>query len=179
MILDKFQIFDPFCNNRCSIQESPGNYIVTIRDISVLPTRGHEIITKEFDEKNIIYTGKSTNLKKRIWNNHITGNASLSTLRLSLGCLLGYTLISRDKNDPYNGKVRFSPEEEKKLSSWIKENLVFYYFVNDKQSELELSLIKEFNPPLNLDECKSLVNWEFRSAIKYYRSMPPVMFARS
>ncbi len=174
MNLNDFIPFNPLTDSGRNIPERPGNYIVTIRDIDALPTLGHKIVTRHFNGQEIIYTGISKkNLYKRIWKSHIGGHAGRSTLRLTIGCLFGYTLIPRDKHDPNNGKVRFCPDDERELRTWMKENLVFYILPNDSPKELETELIEMFNPPLNLDECANPVNQEFRSNLTYLRGQRP------
>ena len=52
-------------------------------------------------------------LKKRDYKQHFAGNNSGgSTLRKSLGSLMGLKKIPRDKNNPFNGKTKFSETDE-------------------------------------------------------------------
>ena len=57
MNLNNFILFDPLVNVRNDLPLSPGNYIVTIRDINTLPTKGCKIVTPIFRGHNLIYTG--------------------------------------------------------------------------------------------------------------------------
>lgn len=174
MDLSGFLPFNPLTDSGSIIPERPGNYIVTIQDINALPTLGHSIVTQEFRGQAIIYTGiTQKNLYRRIWKNHIGSHAGSSTLRLTLGCLFGYTLIPRDKRVPNNGHVRFNTADERELRAWMKENLIFYILPNDAPKELESELIVKFNPPLNLSENENPVNQEFRSHITYLRGQKP------
>ena len=174
MNLKDFIPFNPLTDSGSKIPEAPGNYIVTIRDIAALPKLGHKIVTQQFRGQEIIYTGISKkNLYKRIWKSHFGGHAGKSTLRLTLGCLFGYTLIPRDKHDPNNGKVRFNADDERELREWMKENLVFHILPNEAPKALESELIEKFNPPLNLDECTNPVNQEFRSTLTHLRGQRP------
>ena len=169
-----FIAFNPLSDNGNDIPKSPGNYLVTIRDIKALPSLGHRVITQQFHGQELIYTGiAKKDLHHRIWKSHFGGHAGRSTLRLTLGCLLGYTLIPRDKSNPNNGKVRFNADDERELRSWMKENLVFYVLPNDDPKQLESDLIQQFNPPLNLSGNENPVNQEFRSQLTFLRGQRP------
>lgn len=176
MDLSGFIVFNPLTESGVQIPKSPGNYIVTIRDIKALPTLGHKITTQQFRGQEIIYTGISkTSLYNRVWQSHISGHAGRSTLRRTLGYLLGYTPIPRDKNAPNNGRIRFNANDEESLKEWIKENLVFHFLPNDIPAVLETELIRSLNPPLNLDENDNPVNQEFRTALSLLRNQRPWM----
>ncbi len=172
--LNEFIEFDPQVDSGSNIPESPGNYIVTIRDIRALPLMGFKIVTQPFRGQEVIYTGITRkDLRHRIWKSHIGSHAGRSTLRLTLGCLFGYAIIPRDRNNPDNGHVRFSPDDERELRSWMKENLVFYILPNDNPKQMESDLIELFNPPLNLSENENPVNLEFRSRLSFLRGQRP------
>ena len=176
MNLEDFILFNPQVDKGSNIPKLPGNYIATIRDIGILPTLGHKIVTQSFRGQEIIYTGISkTSLYNRVWQSHISGQAGRSTLRRTLGYLLGYTPIPRDKSNPNNGRIRFNADDEKALKEWIKENLVFYYLPNDTPGVLETELIRSLNPPLNLDENDNPVNLEFRADLSILRNQKPWM----
>lgn len=176
MNLEDFILFNPLADKGSTIPKLPGNYIVTIRDIKALPTLGHKIVTQAFRGQEIIYTGiTKTSLYNRVWQSHISGHAGRSTLRRTLGYLLGYTPIPRDKSNPNNGKIRFNADDEKSLKEWIKENLVFHYLPNDSPRMLETELIRTLNPPLNLDENNNPVNQEFRADLSVLRNEKPWM----
>ena len=174
--LNDFILFDPLVNHKSNLPKKKGNYIVTIRDIRALPTQGCKIVTSLLQGREVIYTGITSNSKGlyyRIGNQHLGDNAGRSTLRLSLGCLLGYTLIPRDKSKPDNGMVRFNVNDELALLKWMNENLLFYFLPNESPKKLEAKLIEELNPPLNLQENYNPVNQEFRTAIKSLRRQRP------
>ena len=174
MELNGFISFNPLSDSGNDIPKSPGNYLVTIRDIKALPTLGHKVITRQFCGQEIIYTGiAQKDLHHRIWKSHLGGHAGKSTLRLTLGCLLGYTLIPRDKSNPNNGKVRFNADDERALRNWMIENLVFHFLPNDTPKEMESELIEFYNPPLNLSENENPINREFRAELSYLRSLRP------
>lgn len=174
MNLNDFIEFNPLTDSGSKIPEAPGNYIVTIRDIKALPILGHQIETQQFRGQELIYTGiTKKDLHHRIWKSHIGSHAGRSTLRLTLGCLFGYTLIPRDKSNPNNGHVRFNADDERELRGWMKENLVFYILPNDDPKQMESDLIQQFNPPLNLSENDNPVNQEFRSHLTFLRGQRP------
>ena len=172
--VDGFSTFDPLTGKGNDLPEVPGNYLVTIRDISVLPTLGFAVETQLYKGQQLIYTGiAGTSIRGRILRNHLGGNAGRSTLRKSLGCMFGYTLIRMDKKDPDNGHVRFNADDEGELSAWMKENLIFHYLPCDTPKVLEHELIGRYNPPLNLSGNWNPVNREFRSALTSLRSQKP------
>ena len=174
MDLEEFITFNPQTQNGKDLPEVPGNYLVAIRDINALPTLGFTIESPRYRGQHLIYTGVAkTNIRGRVWKNHFCGNAGHSTLRLTLGCLLGFTPIPRDKKNPNNGHVRFILEEERLLRAWMTENLIFYYLPNATPKNLENILIGNLNPPLNLDENYNPVNWEFRNTLKTLRNRKP------
>lgn len=174
MNLDNFILFNPQADSGSRIPDAPGNYIVTIRNINELPTLDYKIVTQQFRGHDIIYTGiTKKSLYNRIWKSHISSHAGKSTLRLTLGCLFGYTLIPRDKSNPNNGHVRFNADDERELRAWIKENLVFYILPNDSPKDMETELITQFNPPLNISENENPINQDFRSRLTFLRNQRP------
>ena len=94
------------------LPDKPGNYIIVLRSTSSLPIKvqiSTTPILTSFDYKkekyNVVYVGKSSkSLRIRDYKQHFTGTAGNSTIRKSLGCLLGFKLIPRDINSPQNGK---------------------------------------------------------------------------
>lgn len=103
----------------------------------------------------VLYTGIASDLKRRIWTNHLHGNGGNSTLRKTLGSLFGYQKIPRDKNYQINKKTKFGAEDENSLTAWMERNLLFAYLANDKKDELESFLIDSLLPPLNVEGSKA------------------------
>ena len=175
MDLDNFILYNPVS---CSSQEIPtgaGNYIVVFRDGCGLPDVGLPMQMAKFRGMDILYTGvagPSSGLRRRITWAHFGNNAGRSTLRLSLGVLLGFTPIPRDVKNPGNGHVRFCPDEEARLTTWMKDNLLVYFFPNDGYEHMEDELIAALNPPLNLSKNANPVNSEIRALISRRRSFP-------
>lgn len=109
-------------------------------------------ILTSFDYKkekyNVVYVGKSSkSLRIRDYKQHFTGTAGNSTIRKSLGCLLGFKLIPRDINSPQNGKTTFGEFDERTLTEWMKDNLLLFYYANNDYANVEKELIRIYNPP--------------------------------
>lgn len=75
---------------------------------------------------------------------HYAGNASGSTLRLTLGCLLGLNLEQR------GGRLTFGADESV-LSSWMESNALVSWLVHPRPWEVEFSLLALVAPPLNIE----------------------------
>lgn len=171
-LLEGYTRFDPQVNTPSEIPSESGNYIVVLRNGCTLPCAGSDVVMKEFNGQKVIYTGVSAELKKRIGHDHLKGHSSFSTFRISLGCLLGYKLIHRNRIPDWK-HYRFSSEEESALSEWIKNNLVFYYKTSPDYERLEGLLIDHLNPPVNLDKNESPINAEFRAMLRELRNRKP------
>lgn len=167
----EFILFDPEKHASDHIPDNPGNYIVCLKNGSLLPDIGVSCEMKTYQGLNVIYTGiAGKSLRKRDYRQHFTGNnAGSSTLRKSLGSMFGYAKIARDK-DPSNGKTKFNETDEIKLSKWMQSNLLLYFKSNLKPNDLEDELIRELNPPLNLSKNSNIVNQVFRSKLSELRS---------
>jgi hypothetical protein len=85
-------------------------------------------------------------LRSRI-RKHCTRNASVSTLRLTLGSLLGLTL---QETGPTK-RLTFGADEAT-VSAWIKEHARIVWVEHPSPWEVEQTIIKEFSPPLNLKD---------------------------
>ncbi len=173
MTLNDFISFDPCSARPQDIPTGAGNYIVLLREGCSLPDTGFPVQMARFQGKDVIYTGvagPSSGLRRRITWAHLGNNAGRSTLRLSIGVLLGFTPIPRDAKKPWNGHVRFCAEDEASLTEWMKENLLFYFFPNDNYEALENELIATLNPPLNLSKSANPVNSEIRALLSELRS---------
>lgn len=89
-----------------------------------------------------MYVGESENgLRKRIYKNHFGDNAGFSTLRKSLGCLMGLEQIPRDSNSIQNGKTKFDEFDKKEFTKWIKDKLLVFYYTNNDCENVEEELI--------------------------------------
>ena len=81
---------------------------------------------------------------------HMRGNASGSTLRLTLGCLLSQELGIELRRVGPKDRMTFC-DGEAKLSNWLSEIAFVCWAVNDKPWEAEATLITSVCLPLNLD----------------------------
>jgi hypothetical protein len=81
---------------------------------------------------------------------HVTPDASRSTLRRSLGCVLGMSFevkrLSKSRMHDGLGK------DEERLSEWLEQNALISWVQHETPWELESYLIKKLVLPLNVDE---------------------------
>ena len=180
-IIEKFEIFNPQKDSKDQLPKEAGNYVVLLRKETPFPTElvSHKPIIHDIKlngkEYQLIYTGiakpdsKSSNLKKRIADIHFGDktNAGKSTLRLSLGSLMGYIKIYRDQRKQHK---KFKIEDELKLTEWMKENLLVLYYENSSCKQDEEKMISVLNPPLNIDDNNNSENEEFRDELSSLRS---------
>ncbi len=163
--------FDPNTNSSDKLPDTQGNYLFCLRIDSKFHFPIANIVPKlsSFEGLEVIYTGiASKSFRNRDYKSHFGDNAGRSTLRKSLGVLFGYNQIPRDKN-PSSGKTKFHNVDELNLTSWMKSNLLMFYFVNLDWKNDETQLISYFNPPLNLKENQNTENLEFRKRLKQLR----------
>jgi hypothetical protein len=85
---------------------------------------------------------------------HMRGNASGSTLRLTLGCLLREQL-GIDLRRVGNGERLTFAEGETKLNEWLGVNAFVCWTVHDRPWELESAIISSACLPLNLAQNKA------------------------
>jgi protein-tyrosine phosphatase len=107
--------------------------------------------------------GSSATLRSRI-RQHYRSNASGSTLRLTLGCLLakqlGIALC------PVGTKRRLTfGEGERKLSEWIAANAFVCWVEHQAPWEVEAGIIGQLRPPLNLADSSH----HFRATLREMR----------
>ena len=137
-------------------------YIICVRDKSVLPETLRNLEYKTFRGMPVAYVGITSSLKGR---RHFNGTARNSTLRKSLGNILG---LERHIYD--DKKYKFASKDEAVLSSWIETHLLMYYSTETVElDEIESYLISRFEPPLNLDKNSSTSNRDFRRKLSELR----------
>ncbi|MEO3764594.1 GIY-YIG nuclease family protein [Streptomyces sp. B8F3] len=90
------------------------------------------------------------NLRKRV-RYHYRGNAAGSTLRLTLGCLLGLEL----RRVGSGKRMTFGTAGEAVLSQWMAENARVCWIRHGEPWALESMLISQLDLPLNLDQNRS------------------------
>lgn len=87
------------------------------------------------------------NLRKRV-RYHYRGNAAGSTLRLTLGCLLGLEL----RRVGSGKRMTFGKAGEAALSHWMADNAQVCWVEQKEPWAVESRLITELDLPLNLDQ---------------------------
>jgi hypothetical protein len=102
------------------------------------------------------------NLRKRV-QYHYRGNAEGSTLRFSLGCLLGLEL----RRVGSGKRMTFCQGGEANLSQWMAENAQVCWIEHDEPWTMESELISRLDLPLNLDQNS---HNPFHSRLKELRS---------
>lgn len=138
-------------NNWALVPNVPGFYAWYFRNFpEIIPI--DDCVT--FEDFTLLYVGigqcspaSSQRLRGRI-RNHIRGNASGSTLRLSLGCLLS-EVLGIQLQLVGNGRMTFAHGEET-LSEWMAENAFVVWMERAAPWEDEEELIAALSLPLNL-----------------------------
>lgn len=92
-------------------------------------------------------------LRDRI-RSHLTGNASGSTLRLTLGCLLGDVLGIELRRVGRGSRMTWTREGEIVLNEWLQQNALVCWETDPSPWDREEVLIREVSLPLNLDQNK-------------------------
>ncbi|MET9471029.1 GIY-YIG nuclease family protein [Streptomyces sp. NPDC002922] len=87
------------------------------------------------------------NLRKRV-RYHYRGNAAGSTLRLTLGCLLGLEL----RRVGGGTRLTFGKAGESTLSQWMADNAQVCWLEHEKPWIMESEFISQLDVPLNLDQ---------------------------
>jgi hypothetical protein len=82
---------------------------------------------------------------------HYRGNAAGSTLRLTLGCLLGERLGLQLRRVGSGNRLTFA-DGEQRLSEWMANNALVTWVQTDQPWLVEGQLIALLRMPLNLDE---------------------------
>ncbi|GAA3971719.1 hypothetical protein GCM10023085_62360 [Actinomadura viridis] len=89
----------------------------------------------------------SQHLRKRI-RYHYRGNAYGSTLRLTLGCLLGLEL----RRVGSGTRLTFTHKGEAALTEWMHEHARVCWIEHPEPWTVESALLQELDLPLNLDQ---------------------------
>lgn len=95
--------------------------------------------------------------ERTLWHRvryHMRGNAYGSTLRLTLGCLLGDKLGIQLRRVGSGGRQTFA-DGEIKLSEWMEQNASVCWIEKNEPWALEAHLISSVCLPLNLDQNRS------------------------
>ena len=169
--MKKFIKFDPKSQDYSRISDQRGVYIIALREGCDIPKTQNQPSYELYEGLRVLYVGETNEgLNARINKKHFNGTAGRSTLRKSLGCLFGYKLVPRSKNNPDDGKTTFEPCDEMKLSQWMRDNLIVYYaVVLDDIDSAENELINSYSPPLNIQKVPFDNNRNFRDELKALR----------
>jgi hypothetical protein len=164
-------LFDPLINEKRELPDCNGIYVLCSRDLSCLPESMSNLDYAYYENYPVVYVGISgkQGLRKRN-NNHFRGTARNSTIRRSIGSLLG---CSREYYK--DGKYKFVKADEEKISYLMNNNLVFFHwrlksFSEKGIDEMETRMIEYFNPPLNLFKNNSPINRDFRNELRILRN---------
>jgi len=104
------------------------------------------------------HTSRST-LRQRL-HQHYRGNASASTLRLTLGTLLGIPLQASS-----SGRLTFGPREAE-LNLWMSDNAFVTWVVTPAPWLVEPELIASLDLLLNLDMNRGHPFWRELSRVR-------------
>lgn len=84
-LLDQFTLFDSAKGQRAELPAVEGNYIVVLKAgckiPDVLGNFKYTEVSLHGEDYRVLYTGIASDLKRRIWTNHLHGNGGNSTLR--------------------------------------------------------------------------------------------------
>jgi hypothetical protein len=137
----------------CPVPPCAGVYAWYFRDLSdVVSISG----CHSHKEHSLLYLGiapsscrSMATLLTRI-PTHLRGNASGSTLRLTLGCLLSERLGLTLRKTGRTGRLTFG-EGERILSSWLDANAAVVWIKHGDPWRFESRLIRELGLPLNIE----------------------------
>jgi hypothetical protein len=118
----------------------------------------------EWDSQRLLYVGiapkkpplgqtvSSRTLADRL-REHYALNAEGSTLRLTLGCLLGLELrrIASKKNPGTASRMTFGPDGERRLNDWMALHARVVWHACSEPWAVESELLLRLPLPLNLD----------------------------
>ena len=155
-----FEEYDPMYNDPEDIPEEAGSFIIVVREdgegFAYMPED-----PQEFEGHDVLYVGELENLRNV--TEFFKGNSAQSFLRLNIG-LLNY--LEPEKSEK---GTRFSAEDERWLSNWLKENILVFYQVNPDHESVTNKLTDELDPLLNLDH-KSAVWEDYRRKLDVMRN---------
>jgi hypothetical protein len=132
------------------VPHKSGLYCIRIRDIHKLPKPFNTMLADR--KHDIVYIGIATgSLNKRFLNQELRANGHGTFFR-SIGAVLGHrppkgSLVTKKNKRNY----KFSPSDERKIVSWINDNLVVSWieYSGDFES-FENDLITKYKPLINL-----------------------------
>jgi hypothetical protein len=106
---------------------------------------------------HLLYIGKASNLEERVLYEHFQGNyvrgKSISSLRLTLGCLLYKDLgICLQKHHFVNKDYTFGQKGDQKLSNWMAKHARVTWVKTKDYVEFEKKTIDVYRLPLNTED---------------------------
>ncbi|MFF2436980.1 GIY-YIG nuclease family protein [Streptomyces sp. NPDC058107] len=110
-----------------------------------LPT--DELLYVGIAPRHMATRSSTQNLRTRV-RYHFRGNAEGSTLRLTLGCLLGLEL----RRVGSGKRMTFGKQGEAELTEWLAEHAQVCWVEHVEPWHMESELIGELDLPLNLDQ---------------------------
>lgn len=133
-----------------TVPNGPGIYAIRVRDVASLPEPfASHLRTRDHD---LIYIGIARgSLNERFLGQELRARGHGTFFR-SIGAVLGYrptpgSLIG--KKNPRN--FTFAPAEERSIIEWINTNLLVNWItVAEDHESIELGLLREYRPLLNL-----------------------------
>lgn len=136
----------------CPVPQASGVYAWYFKNIpSIVPASN----CNELGNYKLLYVGiapssgtSSATLRSRI-RTHFRANASGSTLRLTLGCILREQLGLRLQPTGRTARLTFM-DGESILSGWLGNNALATCVPCDRPWEIESSIIRSISLPLNL-----------------------------
>lgn len=134
------------------VPRSQGLYVWFFRD---LPGEAPVVNARKREGCALLYTGISpatqgsrNNLRNRI-RSHYSSNASASTLRFTLGCLLSERLGLVLRRVGRTSRLHFA-DKESILSDWMAGNAFVCWIEWSNPWEVEPFVIRDLRPPLNI-----------------------------
>jgi hypothetical protein len=146
----------------CPVPSVPGVYAWFFREVPPGVPAADCVVQNHLNHLTLLYVGiapkapsqvgrvSSATLRSRI-RQHYRGNASGSTLRLTLGCLLAEQLGIELCNVGTKERLTFAAGEQR-LSEWMDRNAFVCWVEHPRPWEVEPGIIAELRPPLNLRE---------------------------
>ena len=179
MQTDDFSPFDPLTMRQNVLPTKSGNYLIVLRIAVSLPQNASINITPQFtsieyngDCYAVAYVEKSNKSIRGSYKQHFLGTADSSTIRKSIGCLMGFKLKSDNMySNSLSPKKRFNDMEEQVVTEWMKKNLMILYYANNDFKNAGQELMKVYNPPLNLQGNFYKVNAEYRKQLSALRAV--------
>jgi hypothetical protein len=95
-----------------------------------------------------VSAASSSTIRSRVRNNHMRGNIASSTFRFTLASLLVDALKLRPIAKA--SKIVLEKDQNDQLSQWQRENLRLTWHAVSEPRTLEVAVIADLRPPLNL-----------------------------